>query len=110
MTKKPPTLFEPPPVDPDTLRDRQRRILQLLQAAGHDGLDTDQAGAVLHADRGKHPPDERCAFCGDDGRQVLLRLAELGLAVKERRGPWRATEHATPTVTGPQPGDLPEDF
>lgn len=71
------------PVQPKPLTDRQQAVLDALTAAGQDGLDTDQAGAIAHElkeGRWAHGRDDRCAYCAQDGKQILQRLADLGHA------------------------------
>lgn len=85
------------------LTDRQQAVLDALKAAGPDGLDTDQAGAIAHetpaASGYSHTRDTRCVHCAHAGKQILERLAELGLAryrranrSKSLHGVWLATD------------------
>lgn len=37
-------------------------------------LTADEAGAIIHERRGRHTRDDRCTFCGEDGREALIRL------------------------------------
>lgn len=56
---------------PATLRllaERERRLI--------DPLTGDEAGAILHARRGKHSEDTRCEFCVPDGVHALKQLRE----------------------------------
>jgi hypothetical protein len=53
----------------------QRAILRVLREQ-ENGLWDDEAGAVIHASRGKHDLDERCGWCQEDGAAVLDRLHE----------------------------------
>lgn len=87
------------------LTDRQQLVHQAVQHAGPDGLDADQAGALAHGlkeGRWAHGPDDRCQFCGSDGRQILEALATKGL-VRYRRanrarnltGAWFTTDTKT---------------
>jgi hypothetical protein len=97
-------LLEPAP---PRLTERQRAVRDALQAAGQDGLDADQAGAIAHTlkeGRWAHSKDERCQFCGKDGQAILRRLAELGLA-RYRRADRARNTHGTwlPTNEEPQP-------
>lgn len=67
------------------LTSRQQAVLAAVQHAGIDGLDADQAGALLHWRNDRHGPDDRCAFCGRDGQSILAKeLRPKGL-VKYRR-------------------------
>jgi hypothetical protein len=52
----------------------QRAVLEVLRAQG--ALWDDEAGAVVHAKRGKHDLYERCGFCQEDGAEVLDSLHE----------------------------------
>jgi hypothetical protein len=62
----------------------QQRVLKALEHFGT--LWTDEAGALIHALRGKHSADDRCQFCAIDGRTVLGSLIRLGLAEKGSEG------------------------
>jgi hypothetical protein len=89
------------------LTERQRAVRDALRAAGQDGLDADQAGAIAHTlkdGRWAHSKDERCRFCGKDGQAIMRRLAELGLA-RYRRANRQRNIHGTwlPTDAEPQP-------
>jgi hypothetical protein len=90
------------PVEPRPLTDRQQAIVDALHRAGPDGLDTDQAGAILHELRGVHTRDTRCQWCTREGKGVLHRLADLGHARYRRAnrarsipGAWLATNIET---------------
>jgi hypothetical protein len=93
------------PDAPARLTDRQAAVLHGLQAAGTDGLDTDQAGAIAHElkeGRWAHSRDARCAYCARDGKTILQRLAQLGHARYRRAnrarsvpGTWLATNQTT---------------
>lgn len=83
---------------PPKLTDRQATILDALQHAGQDGLDTDQAGAHWHAAKGIHRADTRCRYCAQDGKGILEALRAKGLARYRRAnrsrsqpGVWLAT-------------------
>lgn len=106
--------------EPDTvhkLTDRQQAVHDALHRAGHDGLDTDQAGAIAHelkAGRWAHSRDDRCQFCGKDGKQILERLRHLGLARYRRRsgqqpGAWVAA-NAAPVKPDAGFGEFPPGF
>lgn len=41
---------------------------------GLDPLAADEAGAIVHAHRGKHSEDTQCAYCAVDGADALARL------------------------------------
>lgn len=87
------------------LTDRQQATLDALTAAGPDGLDADQAGALLCERKGIHHRDARCQFCGLNGKGVLEALKSKGLARYRRRttrapGVWLAS-----TVEGQPQGE-----
>lgn len=67
----------------DGLGERQRAGMAFVR--DHAPASGDEVGAAIHAARGKHPDDVRCAFCLADGAQVLLALRAKGL-VEHRRG------------------------
>jgi hypothetical protein len=56
----------------------QEAVLGALNA--HQSLYADEAGAIIHEQRGRHDRDERCEWCGGDGRRVLDSLEARGLA------------------------------
>lgn len=74
------------------LTDRQRYALDELERADVDGLQTDELGALLHARNGKHSAEDRCVWCGKDGRGVLeaLRAKEL-VRYRSRLKVWQAS-------------------
>lgn len=76
-------LFDLPPAS--NLTDRQTVALTAITAAGYDGLHTDELGAHVHAWQGKHPADETCEWDGSVGRELGVRLRELGLVQQRRR-------------------------
>jgi hypothetical protein len=91
------------------LTDRQQRVLDALLAASPEGLEAAEAGAIAHEikqSRWAHSRDDRCQFCPSDGKQILSRLAELGLVdyVRGRRL-WYAKAEAQP-----EPDGFPPDF
>jgi hypothetical protein len=55
----------------------QRACMQWLRE--RDTISSDEAGAVAHSMRGKHPPDELCRYCGVDGPPILRSLLRRGL-------------------------------
>jgi hypothetical protein len=71
------------PVVP-SLTPRQQRALEVVQAAGSNGIHADELGAILHEEYGRHSRDQRCQYDGSNGRQLLDRLKKDGL-VKQRR-------------------------
>jgi hypothetical protein len=52
-----------------------------------------ELGALLHQHVGKHNSDERCGRCSVDGSLVAKELERLGLATRERKRAFRATDH-----------------
>jgi len=74
-------LFEAPP--PAKLTARQQRALNLIEAAGWDGLRTDELGAALH--HPKHGLNERCAFCVSAATEVGAALRRKGVVRQRRR-------------------------
>lgn len=93
------------------LTDRQARALELLTAAGHDGLHADELGAIVHEEKGDkwaHSRDIRYVYCGSTGNELLNALRNKGLAKYRRAkngipGAWIAiklAEGATPTPRG----------
>lgn len=70
------------------LTERQQRVLDLVKTAGPDGVHADEVGALLHEQKRnelyRHGRDERCQFCGHDGKALLEALKAKGL-VRYRR-------------------------
>ena len=91
------------------LTDRQALALDDVRRAGPDGIDADQIGANWCAEKGIHSADNRCAYDGKSGRQVLESLAAKGLVTYRRSnraksfpGGWViAGTSSVPTGTGP---------
>jgi hypothetical protein len=71
----------------DELTPRQRAVYELVLST-EGGITADEAGAVAHEQREKRPHhrDERCLYCGEDGRQILHALRAKGF-VRGRRNP-----------------------
>lgn len=94
---------------------RQARALELLTAAGHDGLHADELGARMHEeknDRWAHPRDQRCVYCGQTGTELLHALRNKGLATYRRAknsipGAWIA--NAAPEGAAPRPSGMLAD-
>lgn len=74
------------PVRP--LTERQQTVLDLVTEAGIDGIRATQVGLALHVAAGKHPPDDPCQWCGEDGKSVLRALQKRRLVVRRRTGRW----------------------
>lgn len=83
MTEQQLALVDVPAV-PD-LTPRQQHALELVQAAGANGMHADELGALLHAEYRKHGADERCTWCGSTGNSILKALRKKRL-VRYRRG------------------------
>lgn len=88
---------------------RQQFALQLIR--DNDGLTSDEVGARIHAWRGKHHPDSRCDFCGQEGKSVLRSLRARGLVVRRQSGEWTVPgkrPSAPPAANSPKPSqDIP---
>lgn len=98
----------PAPTGP-RLTDRQQRVLDALLAARPEGLEAAECGAIAHEikqSRWAHSRADRCQFCPSDGKQILVRLAEIGLVdyVRGRRL-WYAKGEAVV-----EPDGFPPDF
>lgn len=66
-------------------------------------LSADEAGAWLHARRGKHDEETRCDYCTTDGRDLLDRLRErrpLDEAAGQLRSP-RLADNPAASSSGP---------
>lgn len=82
LTGKPAAAAEKP------LTQRQQQVLELVIAAGRDGVLASDVGAMLHERRGRHPADLFCGFCSDDGKDALRALQRRKLVVRRRTGRW----------------------
>ncbi len=84
------------PPSPQALSPRYQAVLHALQAAGHEGIDARQAGAIDHSLRpaNPHPADKRCDTCERDGNKILRSLRKKGYAKYRLRTGWVAV---TPT-------------
>ena len=65
------------------LTDRQQRAYDLIEAAGWDGLRTDELGAALH--HPKHGLNERCGWCSSAGNESGSALRRKQLVRQRRR-------------------------
>lgn len=87
---------------------REQAVIALLERSP-DGIETSEAGAIAHslkAGRWAHSPNDRCKWCGVDGRSVLKELAKQGLVVENRgRQLWYPIAAAESQVEG-----YPPDF
>jgi hypothetical protein len=73
-------LIEKPP----RLTAKQAFALELVTAAGPDGVTAEEVGAAWHAHKGKHPADRYCDWCFDAGRSVLRSKAVAPLVIRRR--------------------------
>ena len=87
----------------------QQLVLTAVQNAGQDGLTADEAGALVHEQRGHHDHGVRCDYCASDGRQVLASLRKRSLVKSRRGGSW-VTPTAQPAAPAGMSDDLPEGF
>jgi hypothetical protein len=100
--------------DPPALTERQQYVLEAIARAGEEGLYTEEVGALLHARNRRHGEDERCDYCGRDGRGVAEELKRKG-RVAQRARPTRWVVAGTPRVKRPRStwvddGEWPEGF
>jgi hypothetical protein len=84
----------------------------VFNALAERTLTDDEAGAIIHADRGNHDVDDRCRWCARDGRTVLASIRRHGLVVRRRTGQWERTDVTLPAAEIETPGYdvLPEGF
>lgn len=67
---------------------RQQAVLDAVTRAHPESLESSEAGAILHEmkeGRWRHSRDDRCRFCGQDGKAVLEALRTKGLVTYRRR-------------------------
>lgn len=86
------------------LTERQQVALDAITVAD-GGLPSDEIGAVLHEWRGSHDRGTRCSFCTSEGRQLAVRLKQLGRVVQRRGGMWQAVRPLD--TEGPSAGGGP---
>lgn len=85
------------PLEELELAGHSRRLAQAEREQGQK-LTADEAGALVHAARGKHDVDERCQWCQEDGTQALITLNthRHRIAERERKNaeeqPWRCPD------------------
>lgn len=92
---------------------RQSMTLDLVRAAHPDGIEASEAGAHLHSmkeGRWAHSADERCLYCGSEGKSVLEALKAKGLVRFRRAKGQEPARWLLARGTEPKPrGMLPED-
>lgn len=76
-------LFDAPAEPP--LTGRQRHAYDAIVAAGHEGLDSGELGAIDHQRAGKHTAGDRCQWCGSAGLDLGRALRTKGLVRQRRR-------------------------
>ena len=74
--------------DPDGLTAIQRAAYTLV-CGSPGGATADEVGASRHADRGLHPADQRCRFCGETGDGILRSKTLAPLVIRRRGGMWQ---------------------
>lgn len=94
-----------PPAKP--LTERQQQVLDLVEASGTEGVQPGEVGSLLHELRGRHPREQRCGYCPDDGKQALRALQKQKWVVRRRSGRWTVPK-PKPPVRGSD--DLPDGF
>lgn len=94
------------PIEPVKLGRRQQLILDALARSHPAPLTVDEAGALIHAARGKHTMDTRCDWCSKEGQDVLRRLSQLGHAIR-RRGAGGYTLRSAPATHSHDAGEIP---
>jgi hypothetical protein len=90
-------LFDPGPAD-GNLTERQQRALELIRAAGYDGLRSDELGAAIH--QPKHGLNDRCDFCLSTGQELGDALRRKQLAQQRRRRTDNDVTYTVWTVAG----------
>lgn len=86
---------------------RQAFAIRRIRERG--GIEADELGALLHADRGKHADHVRCQWCAQEGNAVLASLRTRGLVVHRRTGRWEfrnENDYQRPSAQG----ELPDGF
>lgn len=66
--------------------ERQRFALELIGELGP--IPSDELGAHMHERRGKHPADQRCEWCGTEGKGIGGELRKKGLVKHRREEGW----------------------
>ena len=81
-----PTLFGHEPITDERLGPRQSIVIEAIREQGY--LTDDEAGALVHAHKGKHSDELRCSYCTLDGKAVLVSLRKRKLVVRRHSGEW----------------------
>ncbi|HVM69555.1 MAG TPA: hypothetical protein VM204_06935 [Gaiellaceae bacterium] len=71
------------PLEELELTGHSRAIAQLERELGQR-VTADEAGALVHERRGRHPRDQRCQWCSEDGTQALIQLNTHRHRIQER--------------------------
>ena len=86
----------------------QRAVIRVLRRC--ETMSKDEAGAIAHAGRGRHPVDERCMWCGVDGDGILASLIARGLAERAPEGGAQLPRPAERPPACANPDPFPEGY
>jgi hypothetical protein len=92
------------------LTDRQERALEIIRAAGRDGIPSDEFGQQIHAWQGKHDLETLCEWCPTSGRELGKALRKKGLVKSRRDGHWYALDGIAAPVEDPDVDPFPPGF
>lgn len=90
------------------LTDRQARIYAWIVSTP-GGVTSDELGAHMHADRGRHGEDDRCQWCAPDGASALQEKALRQRLIRRKvSGRWEPRdERERAAEPSPQLDELP---
>jgi hypothetical protein len=96
--------------DPDGLTAIQRAAFELVRSSP-GGVTADEVGAHRHADRGRHPADQRCDWCTETGTGILRSAKLAPLVIRRRGGMWQIRDprdavHTVPDRSEPTEAEL----
>lgn len=95
------------------ISDRQRFALDVITELGP--IPNDELGAHMHERRGKHPADQRCQWCAQEGKGIGGELRKKKLVKQRRAEGWvvvgaAASTRETGSGYDPATAAFPEGF
>lgn len=87
------------PLDELELTGHLRALAQAERELG-GFISADEAGAIVHERRGKHPRDHRCQWCTADGQEALARLRAHKPAGEPLGPPWPCPDCGAQNAAG----------
>lgn len=82
-----------PVTPPRNLTERQAAIFALI-CAQPSGVEPIELGALLHSQAGRHPADEFCEWCSQDGARAIREKAIRTRLIRRAEGIYEPRDHA----------------